>query len=115
MYKLIAFCGLDCAQCDAYKATQANDAEAKLKILEKWRVEFDSPEMPLAAITCDGCTSSGRLGGYCADCPVRACASEKGVENCAHCDDFEACEILQGFIANIPAAQENLLAIRAAL
>ncbi|MCB2210345.1 DUF3795 domain-containing protein [bacterium] len=114
MYKLIAFCGLDCAQCEAYQATQANDEEAKLGILKKWRVAFDAPDMPLAAITCDGC-SSDRLGGYCADCPVRACAVAKELENCAHCDDFETCEKVQGFIANVPDAKANLLAIRAAL
>ena len=30
MSTMIAFCGLDCAQCDAYKATQADDPQAAL-------------------------------------------------------------------------------------
>lgn len=115
MEKMIAFCGLDCAGCEAFKATQANDDAAKLTLLKKWRVEFGAPDMPLAAVTCDGCTSTGRLGGYCAECPVRACASAKGVENCAHCESFETCEALQGFIVNVSDAKNNLLAIRAAL
>jgi len=100
MDKLIAFCGLDCAGCEAYLATQAGDEAAKLTLLEKWRVEFDSPDMPLAAVTCDGCTSTGQLGGYCQDCPVRACAVEKGFENCAHCADYGTCETLNGFIGD---------------
>ena len=115
MDSLIAFCGLDCAQCDAYQATLAGDEAAKLVILEKWREEFDAPDMPLAAVTCDGCTSSGRLGGYCHDCPVHNCGRAKGVANCAYCDAYETCETLQGFIANITGARENLAAIRAGL
>lgn len=115
MTPLIAYCGLDCAGCEAYQATQANDEAAKQKVLERWRVEFNAPEMPLIAVTCDGCTTTGRLGGYCHDCAVRACAEAKGVESCAHCADYETCATLQGFIADIPAAQANLAAIRAAL
>ena len=115
MATMIAYCGLDCAGCEAYLATQANDEAAKQKLLEKWRVEFDAPEMTMASVTCDGCTSTERLGGYCQACPVRACAVEKGVETCAHCADYETCETLQGFIVNIPAAKANLEAIRAAL
>ena len=115
MDKLIAFCGLDCAGCEAYIAPQANDEPAKQALLEKWRVEYDSPDMPESAVTCDGCTSQTRLGGYCAFCEVRACATEKGVQNCAYCSEFESCETLQGFIVNIPVAQANLAAIRASM
>ena len=115
MAAMIAYCGLDCAGCEAYLTTQANDEAAKQKLLEKWRVEFDAPDMTMAAVTCDGCTGTERLGGYCQACAVRACAVEKGVETCAHCADYETCETLQGFIVNIPAAKANLAAIRAAL
>jgi len=113
METMIAFCGLDCATCEAYQATQAEDEAAKRIVLEKWRVEFDAPEMPLSAITCDGCTSAGRLGGYCHDCPIRACALAQGVENCAHCGKYQTCETLNDFLANVGAARENLEAIRA--
>ena len=110
-----AYCGLDCATCEAYAATQAGDEAAQLDLLSRWQVEFNAPEMTIAAVTCDGCTSQGRLGGYCDECLVRACGLEKGVENCAHCAEFEGCEILNGFIAEIPIAQANLAAIRAGL
>jgi len=115
MEKLIAFCGLDCAGCEAYQATQANDEAAKVALLEKWRVEFDSPDMPMEAVTCDGCISAGRLGGYCAFCEVRSCGSAKGLSNCAYCSEYETCETLLGFIGNIPEAKANLAAIRATL
>ncbi len=35
MEKLIAFCGLDCAGCEAYIATQANDETAKGGVIGK--------------------------------------------------------------------------------
>lgn len=115
MDKLIAFCGLDCAGCEAYIATRVNDEAAKQALLAKWRVEYDSPDMPAEAVTCDGCAGEGRHGGYCSFCEVRACASARGVRNCAHCGEYETCETLQGFIVNIPSAQANLASIRAAM
>ena len=115
MDQLIAFCGLDCAGCEAYQATVAGDDAAKLELLERWRVEYDSPEMTLASVTCDGCTADGRAGGYCADCPVRACGKARGIANCAYCEDYATCGTLQSFIADIAGAKANLEAIRAAL
>ena len=115
MEPIYAYCGLDCATCEAYVATQAGDEAAQLDLLARWRVEYDSPEMTIQSVTCDGCISQGRLGGYCHDCPVRACGVEKDVENCANCDAFEGCELLGDFISQIPAAKENLATIRAGL
>jgi len=34
------------------------------------------------------------LFNHCAVCQVRACGIEKGLENCAYCDDY-ACEKLE--------------------
>ena len=115
MEKMLGFCGLDCAGCEAYQLTQAEDEAGKRVLLERWRVEYDSPEMTLESITCDGCTSSGRLGGYCHACPVRACGAARGVINCGYCDEYDTCEILQGFIAEIPSARANLEEVRASL
>ena len=115
METMIAYCGIDCAGCEAYIATQADDYQAKLALLEKWRVEYETPEMSLADVTCDGCTSTGQPGGYTHSCPIFACGRERGVVNCAHCDDFSGCETLHGFLANVPEALENLEAIRASL
>jgi len=82
-------------------------------LLEKWQVEYNAPDMTLTSVTCDGCTSSGRLGGYCDACPIRACAVEKDVVNCAYCDQYETCETLQPFITDVPEAGKNLAEIRA--
>jgi len=34
--KLIAVCGLDCAACRGYLATQANDEAAKERVAREW-------------------------------------------------------------------------------
>ncbi len=114
MTPTIAFCGLDCAGCAAYLATQAEDEGLKQMVLEEWRVTYHNPEMSLAAVTCDGCTSTGRLGGYCAQCPVRACASERGVINCAYCDQF-ICATLHTFFIQAPELKDRLMLIRSHL
>ena len=113
MNTLIAYCGLNCAECEAYKATQSNDTAWQERILAQWRVDFKSPDMPLAAVTCDGCrTPEGRAGGYCADCPVRACGKERGLETCAHCSDFESCAQLAQLFVMAPQLKTNLEEIR---
>jgi hypothetical protein len=48
------------------------------------------------------------------DCQIRICAIEKGIENCAYCDDYP-CEALEKLFATDPGARERLDAIRAAL
>ncbi len=115
MANLTAYCGLDCSKCEAYIATQADDEAAKEKIAERWRVEFHSPEITAAHATCDGCTTlGGRAGGYCGQCPLRACASTRAVPTCAHCDDYESCEHLRGFFGMAPSMKDVLDGIRAA-
>ena len=110
---LIAPCGLDCAQCEAYKLTLANDVEGQEVLLAKWRLEYSSPDMTLEAVTCDGCLAGARHGGYCAECPIRACAVSLGHATCAECDQYGSCEKLQGFFQMAPQAKENLEALRA--
>lgn len=116
MDKLYAFCGLDCAQCDAYKATQANDDAAKEAVARQWERDFHIPKVELSDVTCDGCTTSGkRLSGYCTQCKVRACAVAKGVINCAYCEDYATCEDLNSFLKNVPVAKSNLDQVHASL
>lgn len=113
MASLIAYCGLDCSGCPAYIATQADDDAAKETIAAQWRLEFSAPEIGIADVTCDGCTStSGRLGGYCGMCEIRKSAIEHGVENCAHCAEYNQCASLNGFFKNAPQAKATLDAIR---
>lgn len=91
--RIIAFCGILCSECPAFKATQAGDEE----LLAKTAGEWTSEEHPLEAadLLCDGCIyEDKRAAKFCFDCDVRQCALEKGVANCAYCDDFP-CEKLE--------------------
>jgi hypothetical protein len=109
---LIAPCGLDCAQCDAYKLTLANDQEGLEALAAQWRVEYSAPNMTVADVTCDGCLAGARHGGYCSACPIRACAVEKSFTTCAECDQYASCEKLEGFFKMAPQAKENLELLR---
>jgi hypothetical protein len=113
MNQMIAFCGLDCAKCEAYIATQANDDAAKERVAAKWRREYNAPDITVASVTCDGCvTRAGRLGGYCSQCPIRACGVARGIANCAHCADYSACDKLADFFKTVPDARVTLDGIR---
>ncbi len=111
MTTLIAACGLDCSICEAYVATQANDQAALERIAAKWRVDFKAPGITAENILCDGCMAGGRTIGHCAECGIRLCALERGVENCSACPDY-GCDQLSGFLQNVPQAKANLEALR---
>jgi hypothetical protein len=111
MTAMIAACGLDCAQCEAYIATQANDRLALERVAAKWSKEFNSPGLTANNIKCDGCLTAGRKIGHCSECQIRLCVIERGLPNCASCPDY-ACEGLAGFLQNVPQARANLDALR---
>ncbi len=109
----IAFCGLDCPNCDAYLATQANDEAAKERVAAKWQRDFNNPGITAAYVTCDGCTNlQGRPGGHCLECDIRACGIEHKVANCAHCGEYDGCEKLVRFFGFVHGAKANLEEIR---
>lgn len=111
MGTIIAYCGLNCSECDAYKATQANDTAALQAVAEKWSKEFGA-NCTAELCICDGCSATGRIStAYANVCPIRACASAKGNITCAHCDDF-ACDTLINFWQYAPALKEKLEVIR---
>jgi hypothetical protein len=108
---MIAACGLDCAQCEAYTATQANDLLTLERVAEKWTREFNAPGLTAENVQCDGCMTEGRKVGHCAECGMRLCAIERGLPNCAACPDY-ACEQLIAFFQAVPQAKANLDALR---
>ncbi len=111
MDKKIAFCGIDCSECEAYIATQNNDDEVIKELAKKWSVEFQS-EIEPSDIYCDGCTSNGpRLMSYCNVCNVRLCGIDKEVENCAYCVDY-ACPTLEDHFSMSSICKEKLDEIR---
>jgi len=101
MDKMIAYCGIVCAECPAFEATQKNDDAKRKKVAEMWSKQYKMAVKP-EDINCDGCISgSKKLLNYCSICEIRKCGQAKGVKNCAYCDDY-ACEKLTKWLAMAP-------------
>jgi hypothetical protein len=67
----------------------------------KQAAEWGSPDFPVTAadINCVGCKVEDEPKfKFCAACSVKTCASDRGVETCAHCDDY-GCDTLEGWLA----------------
>ena len=108
----MAYCGIDCAGCDAYKATQAGNETELARVAALWSKAYD-PNLTAAKIRCDGClATAGWLCSYCSECPVRACAIDRVVQSCAYCDDY-GCQTLEGFLSHASALRHTLDSLRA--
>ena len=91
MSEIMGLCGYRCDLCPAYN-DNINNNDNRQEISRGWKRYFEF-EIPPEEIGCVGCIGEGKHAD--ADCPVRPCALEKKVENCAQCDDF-ICEKLRG-------------------
>lgn len=108
--QMLSYCGIDCSACPAYQATQANDIEKLTTLAGQW---FDGAT-DYSIVVCDGCKGEGRVMKWCAECPTRACAIERELENCAYCADF-GCEKLLKVFEMSDEPRKNLERIRATL
>ncbi len=107
-----AYCGLDCGECEAYIATQANDRAGLEEVAKKWTQQYGAKNISADMCICDGCSSGTRTStAHAEKCPIRLCASGRGVTTCAHCDDY-GCETLKSFFDFAPVLKEKLEAIR---
>jgi hypothetical protein len=86
----IAYCGLDCSGCDVFRATAFDDDQMRQDYADQiklnWKIEIDP-----AGVSCYGCRDERPKTGFCASCEVRACTKERGLNNCATCEDY-GCE-----------------------
>jgi len=111
MAKILAYCGLSCDECGAYIATVNDDDAKRAEMAETWSKEFNGNLKP-SDINCVGCLSTEEpLFMHCKVCEIRKCGIERGVENCAHCDDY-ACDQLVKFFEMAPPCREALERIR---
>jgi hypothetical protein len=116
MKEMIAYCGLDCLPCPIYLATREKDKKKKeemiIDIIDECKEQYGIELKREDVTDCDGCrTEGGRLFSGCKQCPIRNCAREKNVENCAYCEDY-ACEKLEKFFVKDPEAKKRLYRIR---
>ncbi|MFA6506509.1 MAG: DUF3795 domain-containing protein [Treponemataceae bacterium] len=112
MEELIAYCGLDCVQCDARKATLTNDDALRAKTAANWSKEFSFAFTP-AMINCTGCQADGAKVGHCGECEMRICGLAKGVKNCGVCAEYSTCAKIGDFLKLVPQAKTNLDEFRA--
>ena len=106
--KLIAFCGLDCARCDAYLATVNDDQALREKTAKLWS-ELNQVLITPEQINCEGCRADGAKTVYCQSlCGIRQCALKKGVNTCGDCEQMDSCPALSAIISNNEEARNNL-------
>jgi hypothetical protein len=111
MNEKISFCGINCADCEAYIATLNNDDELRRKTAENWSKTYNA-DIKAENINCLGCTSRTEpTFSHCKVCEFRICGMSKNIANCAYCDEY-ACEKLAKFHEVVPGIKENLDKIR---
>lgn len=93
---MLGYCGINCTECSAYKATVTTDE----KLMQHVQDSFGDGKGMRTDWVCLGCLHEepGLIAKYCASCTIRTCAVEHGVTSCATCPDYDACERLQPFI-----------------
>ena len=104
----IAYCGLNCEECDAYIATINDDQARREKTARLWAELNQAPILP-EHIDCEGCRADGRKTVYCESlCGIRQCALQKGMETCGSCPEIETCTTLGMLLSNNPEAHKIL-------
>jgi hypothetical protein len=102
MEEMIGLCGYRCDLCQFY-IKNAKGENHKERVCQDFNRLFGYNVQP-ADVECVGCRNKGKHAD--ADCPVKPCALAKGVENCAHCEEFicdrlrERLEFTEGFLKN---------------
>ena len=108
MDQYIAYCGLDCASCDARRATINDDDAMREKVAGLWS-ELNGVEITPQMINCEGCRINGVKTPYCDSlCPIRQCAAEKNYETCGDCAELLSCGKVGMIIGNNGEALRRL-------
>ncbi len=108
---IIAACGLDCAECDIYRAKSEPDV---MKGILDW-LNRDVPDRCKPEdVHCDGCLGD-RSVHWSADCDILTCCVDaKEFKSCSECGELP-CERLKKWSENGPrytAALESLMSAR---
>lgn len=89
--EMISYCGFNCHHCGA----RSDDPKIRQKVVDGWKKFLHLDMYTVENIKCDGCRSNGKLADK--QCQVRPCVTEKGLDNCAACDNFP-CDKIERFI-----------------
>jgi len=86
---LIAACGLDCSECDIYRAS--NDPETARRISAEFMRE--GRDVRPEEIHCSGCRGD-RSEHWSPDCWIlECCVDRQGLDLCNRCSDFPCAEL----------------------
>ncbi len=111
----LAYCGLDCAECPVFIATVNDDNGLRQKTAEEWGKLYSEyigkNGLSVQDMNCRGCRSDIQFIG-CTNCPIRQCCHGKSLATCAGCEEYEICEMLNGFFTSAPQAKERLDRVR---
>jgi len=107
---MIAYCGLNCLECDAYIATNEDDDGKREETAGKWSQLYQA-DIKTEQINCDGCKTDGVKFVHCNVCEIRKCCLSRKVDNCAACEDY-ICDTLAGFIKLAPEIGRTLEKLR---
>ncbi len=92
MEPILTRCGYRCDLCLAYKPNVEKNPANQQKLSDGWFKYFGF-RLPAEEICCDGCMlDNPKLIDQ--SCPVRPCVIEKGLDNCAQCEQY-VCEKLK--------------------
>ncbi len=106
MCNQFAYCGLDCGECRAFKATITGDSEWKKTIAKEWSKALKTEFKP-EDVNCSGCKSN-TISGWCRKiCKIRPCAEGRNLETCAECEEYP-CVNLNAFLSSELVARNNL-------
>lgn len=104
----VGYCGLDCTNCEARKATINNDQKLKEEVAQKWS-KLNKAEITAGMIACEGCKLDGVKTPFCDHlCPVKICAKSKKLNSCAECKEKTTCQKLEPFLSN-EIVRKNIL------
>ena len=107
--ELIAVCGLNCGDCDIYRA--GNDRTLAQKISD-WYKKERNKDIPPDVIHCSGCVGD-RARHWSGDCEILKCAvDEKGLRFCSECGEFP-CERLTKWASKSKSYEEGLARLKA--
>lgn len=108
MKTMIAICGLDCEQCDAYLATVRDDQALREKTAREWSELNHAPILP-EHINCMGCRAEGVKTVFCDSlCEIRRCALKRGTQTCGGCPELETCATVRAIHVSSPEALGRL-------
>jgi hypothetical protein len=108
MEKVIACCGINCANCDARIATLENNNELRAQTAQKWSIQFGAAGITPEMINCTGCREEGVKFSHCTQCEIRNCAISNNFQTCADCDKLAGCELVAKVHTYLPEALDNL-------